>query len=112
RERAVSCELEGEVGGKIRERVAGGGEHVWGTVRVWEPPARLVFSWHPGRSPRQETEVEVRFSAEGEGTRVELEHRGWEVLGAAAGEARGGYETGWEEVFCRRFASHADRSAA
>ena len=47
------------------------------------------------------TEVEVRFTPEGDGTRVELEHR---RLGAArsdgAAEARGSYgsENGWEMV--------------
>jgi hypothetical protein len=42
----------------------------------------------------------VRFAPEGEGTRVELEHRGWEKSGA--GE-RSSYDGGWEYVL-RKFA--------
>lgn len=33
-----------------------------------------------------------------EGTRVDLIQRGWERLGKRAGEVRGDYDTGWEEV--------------
>ena len=76
---AETAVLEGREGGRFYERT-GSGTELWGTVLVWEPPSRVVISWElvPGRPP---TEVEVRFSAEGEGTRVELEHRGFERLG-------------------------------
>jgi uncharacterized protein YndB with AHSA1/START domain len=47
------------------------------------------------------TEVEVRFTPDGAGTRVELEHRGWERLGATAAESREGYNGGWNEVLAR-----------
>ncbi len=40
----------------------------------------------------------MRFAADGEGTRVDLEHRGWERLGDIASEAREGYESGWPGV--------------
>ena len=47
---------------------------------TWDPPQRVVFGWHLGPEwkynpdPALSTEVEVRFIAEGTGTRVELEH--------------------------------------
>jgi hypothetical protein len=44
------------------------------------------------------TELEVRFAAEGGGTRVELEHRGWEIYAAEAAETQKSYDTGWDEV--------------
>jgi uncharacterized protein YndB with AHSA1/START domain len=47
------------------------------------------------------TEIEVRFSPEGDGTRVDLEHRGFERLGGAAQEARGSYSEGWVLVLGR-----------
>jgi uncharacterized protein YndB with AHSA1/START domain len=52
-----------------------------GRVRVWEPGRRLVFEWR-GRNfaPDESTEVELRFEPAGEGTRVTLEHRGWEAI--------------------------------
>ena len=44
------------------------------------------------------TEVEVTFTPEGERTRVDLEHRGWERLGEAAEFKRTEYEAGWDGV--------------
>ena len=89
--------LEGREGGRLYERMADGHTSHWATVLVWEPPTRLVLSWEL-RPDRPSTEVEVRFSAAGDGTRVDLEHRGWERLGDQAEEARAGYHSGWEVV--------------
>jgi len=52
-----------------------------GRVRVWEPPARLVFGFRAAAfAPGEETEVEVRFEPVAGGTRVTLTHRGWDAL--------------------------------
>jgi uncharacterized protein YndB with AHSA1/START domain len=67
-------------------------------VLSWEPPRRFVLSWHPGREPETAQEVEVRFVAVPTGTRVELEHRGWQALGEAAAATRERYAGGWEHV--------------
>jgi hypothetical protein len=40
----------------------------------------------------------VRFVAEGDGTRVELEHRGWERYGDDAAETCSSYNSGWDVV--------------
>jgi hypothetical protein len=40
----------------------------------------------------------VRFTPEGDRTRVELEHRGFERLGGLARKARRGYPIGWAYV--------------
>ena len=65
-------------GGRFYERFTDGEEYVVGRVTPCEPPHRIVFTWeNPDWEGR--TEVEVRFAAEGKATRVELEHRGWEV---------------------------------
>lgn len=40
----------------------------------------------------------MRFSPQGEATRVELEHRGWNRYGDRGPEARGSYDGGWEQV--------------
>jgi uncharacterized protein YndB with AHSA1/START domain len=53
------------------------GEAEIGRVLAWEPGVRLVMSWQEG------TEVEVRFTAVGDGTRVTLEHRGLPQRGEA-----------------------------
>ena len=80
--------FEEQVGGRIYERHADGGEGEWGRVLAWEPPARFVMSWYPGNDDSKATELEVRFTAEGDGTRVDLEHRGWEILADEGQETR------------------------
>ena len=90
--------LEGRPGGRIFERTPAGAEHDWGEVLAWQPPARLVYSWHLRRDRADATEVEIRFvPVERSRTRVEIEHRAWQRLGAE-GEAwrdrnRGGWST-------------------
>ncbi len=102
-DKAESCVMEERVGGRLYERSQDGQEVLWGTVRVWAPPHRVVFSWHPGRAEDTAQEIEVRFSPLPEGTRVDLEHRGWERLGKHAEEAHRQYTEGWDNVFGRCF---------
>jgi uncharacterized protein YndB with AHSA1/START domain len=90
--------FEEEIGGRIFERHTGGGEGEWGRVLAWEPPHRFVMSWYPGQDATEATELEVSFAAEGEGTRVDLQHRGWERFGTAGAERRSGYDSGWGDV--------------
>jgi uncharacterized protein YndB with AHSA1/START domain len=96
-ELADEAGMDGRLGGAIYERWREGTEN-WGEITVWEPPDRLVFSWHPGGDPAEATEVEVTFNAEGDGTLVQLEHRGWERLGDRAPDVRAGYADGWQGV--------------
>jgi uncharacterized protein YndB with AHSA1/START domain len=105
-ERSGGVRFEPGPEGRIIERLADGTDTVWGHVLAWEPPHRLVFSWHPGidcarTQVHEATEVEVRFSAEGDETRVELEHRGWERLGERARTARESYHSGWDPILAR-----------
>ena len=91
--------LESGVGGRIFERTPDGVEHDWGEVTVWEPPERLAYLWHLRRDRADATEVSVRFEARGDGgTRVEIEHAGWERLGADAETWRGRNEHGWRTL--------------
>lgn len=90
--------FEARVGGEIYEVFKDGGRSVWGTVLAWEPPARVVFTWHPGREPETAGEVELRFVPEGARTRVELVHSNWENFGKRARIARRGYGLGWKYV--------------
>jgi uncharacterized protein YndB with AHSA1/START domain len=84
--------FEERVGGRLYEVATDGEEGDWADVLAWEPPDRFVLRWrvNPKRSP---TEVEVRFSPENGGTRVDLEHRGWDDA-----EGRANYDTGWDKV--------------
>ena len=84
--------LEGRIGGRIFERTVAGTEHDWGEVVAWEPPHRFVYLWHLRRDRADATEVEIRFFPAGDATRVEIEHRGWERLGA---EGQAGATATW-----------------
>jgi uncharacterized protein YndB with AHSA1/START domain len=96
---AETVVMENRVGGRIVERIRGGGEAVWGTITAWDPPRRVTFTWHPGDPPEKATNVDVRFVAiDAARTRVELEHVGFERLGAMAKKARRGYPIGWAYV--------------
>jgi uncharacterized protein YndB with AHSA1/START domain len=95
---AETVVMEGRPGGRILERIRGGRECVWGTVTAWEPPRRVAFTWHPGDDPARAQDIEVRFTGEGDHTRVDLEHRGFERLGAGARKAYRGYPIGWAYV--------------
>jgi len=77
-------------------------------VLAYEPPHRLAFSWIVGLSAEQEQLVEIRFTAEDRGTRVELTHSGWEKLGDAAASLRERYDRGWGTIFERCFADYAN----
>jgi uncharacterized protein YndB with AHSA1/START domain len=92
---AERVEFQGRVGGLVLEHLSDGQVLPWGEVVVWEPPTRFVLAWKPNASPLPATELEVRFTPEGDGTLVELEHRGWERLGEVAKQARASYGTGW-----------------
>lgn len=97
-ERSRTVIMEGRVGGRLLERAPSGEEHVWGTIAAWEPPSRIVYSWHPGRDEETAQEVEVTFEAEGDGTRVQIRHYGWEKLGDRMEETVASYDEGWDLV--------------
>jgi hypothetical protein len=91
--------LQGEVGGRIFERTSAGAEHEWGRITVWDPPARLSYTWHLRADLAEATEVDIRFHRIGaRETRVDIEHRGWDRLGVAGPERRAGNHLGWAGI--------------
>jgi uncharacterized protein YndB with AHSA1/START domain len=98
--------FEAREGGRLYEITSEGVEGSWAEVLAYEPPDRIVLAWKPNDRREPPTEVEVRFEADGEGTVVNLEHRGWERLGERAQEARRGYGEGWS-LPLERFAAAA-----
>ena len=99
---AQTAVMEGRVGGRLYERMSDGNEADWGKLLVWEPPHRVAFEWFVTGTP---TDVDVRFVAEGEATRVELVHSGFERLEDAE-RRRAGYDEGWG-LGLRRYAEVA-----
>jgi uncharacterized protein YndB with AHSA1/START domain len=94
----VEVVFEEHLGGRVFERHGDGSEADWGKVLSWDPPASFSMSWSPGSDPTKATELSVWFTAEGERTRVDLDHIGWEILADRAHEARNSYDGGWESV--------------
>ena len=90
--------FEPEVGGTVYEIGANGERCHWATVLEWDPPHRLVLAWNILVREGDVTEVEVRFLPEGDGTRVELEHRGWDDVALEGPVKRANYDSGWDVV--------------
>lgn len=99
--------MDPRAGGRWYEINEKGEECIWGSVLVWEPPKKVVLSWHlqPDWSfsadMARASEVALEFVAEGpEKTRVEFEHRhlerhgaGWETMREQVGS-----EGGWPMI--------------
>lgn len=86
--------LEGRVGGRCYNEQTDGAECDWGEILQWEPPKRFLMAWKITPQWQYQpdlakaSEVEVLFTALADGsTRVDLEHRYFERLGA-----------GWESM--------------
>jgi uncharacterized protein YndB with AHSA1/START domain len=96
-DRVKEVVFEEREGGEVYELTETGAKGHWATVLAWEPPNRLVLAWEVSPSVIG-TEVEVRFLPDDDGTRVELEHRGWERVAEDAPAKRDDYDTGWGYV--------------
>ncbi len=100
-ERGVSLRFEPHVGGRLIEvydATSGEGFEI-GRVTAWEPGERVAFTWRTADWVEDvTTDVDVRFVATSGGTRVTIEHSGWERLGAAAEGTSQGYSAGWQEL--------------
>ncbi len=71
----------------------------WGEITAWEPPRRLGYLWHIRTDRADATEVEITFTDRGDATtRVDIEHRGRERLGARGPSWRDANLRGWNGV--------------
>jgi len=90
--------VDEHVGGRVYEKHSDGGEGEWGKVLVWEPPAKFAMTWYPGHDDTRATRLDVTFTADGDTTRVDLEHTGWEIFAEQAPEHSKAYDDGWGTV--------------
>ena len=91
--------IEAKVGGRLYERASNGHEYDWGAVDVWQPPFRLAFTWYLGSDQAHPTHVEVQFiSLAMNKTRIELEHRGPELVGDLWEQRKHIFRASWETV--------------
>lgn len=107
----VEILVEPRAEGRWFERDASGAETDWGKVIAWEPPGRLLLAWQIGEGFRYDpglvTELELTFTPNEAGTRVTLEHRHLERLGASAARLAEMLSGGWPGII-EGFASFAD----
>jgi uncharacterized protein YndB with AHSA1/START domain len=111
--------IEGKMGGRCYTEQTDGTDCDWGSVLVWDPPHRLVLAWQIDGQWQYEpdlaksSEVEVRFTPEGDGsTRIDLEHRHLRRHGAGAGAIRTAIDSpsGWSGLL-QLFATRVEQSA-
>jgi uncharacterized protein YndB with AHSA1/START domain len=117
-ERALSVRLEPGVGGRfleVHDIDAGTGFEV-GRVSAWEPGERVAFSWTQVGWPEDvSTDVEITFEPVADGTRVRVEHTGFDRLGADAAGFHAGYASGWRALlgwFAERVSNPSSKGAA
>jgi hypothetical protein len=104
--------IEPAAGGRWFERSEDGAETPWGKVLAWAPPGRVLLAWQLRADwtydPDFETEVEITFEPQGQGTRVRLEHRNLERYGADAEAIAASLGGGWPTIV-EGFAAFADQ---
>lgn len=102
--------IEPRTGGRWFERGEDGSECSWGQVLAWEPPSRLLLAWQINADFQYDaalvTEVEVRFTPDGSGTLVELEHRLLDRMGERGVGMRDAFTRGWG-LLLDSFTQHA-----
>ena len=95
--------VEPRTGGRWYEIAEDGTETMWGKVLAWDVPNRALLAWQLNGEwtydPDFETEVEIRFVPDGDGTLVEFEHRKLESFERTA---RDGHvmemDAGWGQI--------------
>jgi uncharacterized protein YndB with AHSA1/START domain len=109
RDRGLSIRIEPGTGGRfveVYDLESGSGLEI-GRVTAWVPARRLALTWTQVGWPHGvSTDLEITFEeVTGGGTRVRLEHAGFERVPGAM-DFFDGYDTGWAEVL-GWFAAHA-----
>jgi uncharacterized protein YndB with AHSA1/START domain len=84
--------------GCITEVTDDGKTEIWGTILAYDPGKYLAFTWHPGKSADEATVVTLAFTATENGTRCDLSHGGFDILGDLADAVSTSYLRGWDVV--------------
>jgi len=105
--------IETRLGGRWYELAEDGTQTNIGKIVAWEPPTRFVVTWDINSQWKPDTtvssEVKIKFIPDGaNATRVELEHRKFEQMGAEPGEVmRKSVDGGWPAML-ERFKSETE----
>lgn len=105
--------VEAREGGRILEVASDGQEHLWGTIRTYDPYGYLKLDFHvphPSEENPGFSTVEVRFTPLGEDrTEVELTQSNWEALGDVAEMVQSGYRQAWDAILGVAYRSACER---
>lgn len=106
--------VEPHAGGRWYEEGVDGSRMDWGHVERWDPPSHALLIWQLDAEftydPDLRTEVDLRFEAAGEGTRLDFGHRGLEAFGAQAATLRDAMDRGWGELLAAYAGQAAKRT--
>lgn len=94
-EHAAFTEAEAKFEARVGGAFTAWDEYISGTVLDLDAPERLVLAWRTSEFPDDapDSRVELRFVADGDGTRLELAH---DDIPAGQGSR---YEKGWEDFY-------------
>ncbi|MEN3976999.1 SRPBCC domain-containing protein [Emcibacter sp. SYSU 3D8] len=107
--RSGTLHFEPGLGGRLLEVYGDGDVFEIGRITIWEPGRRLCLTWRQASfAPGQMTRLEVRFEPVDAGTRVTIEHSGWDTI-PQAHAARHNFPLG---PFQQRQAEHWQRLLA
>lgn len=67
--------------GRLIAKLANGKEFEVGRIITWQPGKKLTLTWRQASfAPDQSTMLTVLFEPVASGTRITVEHRGWETI--------------------------------
>lgn len=90
---AFPMKIEAWPGGRWYRDLGNGSGHLWGHVQVIKPPGLLEICGPMFMSYPAANFVQYRLTAEGNGTRLKLTHRG---MGLIPADHKEGVQQGWE----------------
>ena len=100
---AKAIHVETKPGGKIVEISPNGNEHLWGSIKDYNPYVYLSMNFHiptPDEVVNDRSLVELTFTViDDDNTHVELKQSNWEAFGERAKDLQGGYGGGWSLIF-------------
>lgn len=103
---ATQVYIEGGTDGRVYEVTSAGEEIEWGRLIEWAPPRKLAFTWYLGSGRAMPTRVDIEFIVVADQmTRVELVHRGPELIGELWAARVSIFNQAWDKML-DLFAEH------